>query len=185
MSGLRDVELDLATILGASDLGLTLGSNLFAGPHPASAGAFVAVRETDGDAERFVADSVAYIEARVQVLVVGEPHRYKQTKDLAFGCWSALFVNESEPYSVILAQGAGPRYLGPDENSRHQFVFDASASYLVDAIAALLVTLPPGDREVDGDLFVSGAVVLRAPAGGLWRVTVDDDGALVTEAVPS
>ena len=89
MAVLRDVELDLAGIIEAASLGVSMNANqpsLYAGPFPSSAPqTMIAVRFAGGDdSEDFITTGNALFSPEAQVQVRGEPGRYKATLDLVF-----------------------------------------------------------------------------------------------------
>lgn len=131
---LRDPELELAEILNASGLGVSMTSSppsLYAGPIPAAApDRVVAVQFSGGpSSDDYVNTGVRLFAPELEVTVRGTG--YKATLDLALAAFWALHLPNHPAYSQIKAEGAGPLYAGPDESGRHVFEFDVSCSYSV------------------------------------------------------
>ena len=132
---IRDLELDLATVLDA-DTGLTLtaGTNLFAGALPTSApDQVVCVRATTGEHSAVIGEyetGAKHSYTRlVQVLVRGTRREYASTLALATSVWEALHHPTQSSFFLIRPLGAGPEYTGPDDNFRHQFSFQVECGY--------------------------------------------------------
>ncbi|MFP2897567.1 minor capsid protein [Corallococcus sp. 4LFB] len=128
---LRDVELAVAEVLAAADLGVSRTSSppsLYRGPWPASAPAqVVAVREVQGDApEDYVGAGRSYLQPDVQVLV--RALTYADAQALARRCWSVLHLAAVPGYVSCRAQGQ-PAYLGEDGKQQHRFAFTVTLGY--------------------------------------------------------
>lgn len=133
MTILRDVELELAGVLNTAGLtGVSFGAgNLFAGPMNTDAGLAIAVRESSGETEMFIADAHGLLSTTVQVLVRGTEGSYQTTRQLAIAAWEALWLPAGgvAGYVVVRSQGTGPVSLGPNPNGEFVFVFDVVATY--------------------------------------------------------
>jgi hypothetical protein len=175
---LRDVELDIATLLQAAGLGLSMSANpptLYAGPFPESApDLMVAVRFAGGpESEDYIVRGQSLFSPEAQVLVRGTPGKYDEARALALQVFEALHLPSQSGYLTIKPEGAGPAYLGVDENHRHRFQVDVAAVYVAASTAGGFVPLPP-----------TGALdylLLRSPGGTLYRLSVSNLGALVVE----
>jgi hypothetical protein len=136
MSRLKDVELDGTRLLEAAGLGSLADGlpTLYAGPYPTGApDAFMACRASGGEApERYLAGTgAARHQEVVTVLVRGQrgPSGYLDSRTRAHAAWEALFDSYPEGYVRVAAEGAGPTWLGEDEEGRPQWSFPVSAEY--------------------------------------------------------
>ncbi|RKG95571.1 hypothetical protein D7V97_36985 [Corallococcus sp. CA053C] len=131
---LQDVELHVAQVLEAAELGLTMTPtppappSLYTGPWPLTAPPqVVAVREVTGTGpEDYMGTGRSYLQPDVQVLVRGRT--YADAQALARRCWSALHLAAVPGYVSCQAQGA-PTYMGPDGSDKHRFVFTVTLAY--------------------------------------------------------
>lgn len=136
MSRLKDVELDVARLLEAAGLGSLADGlpTLYAGPYPAGApDAFMACRASGGEApERYLAGTGrALHQETVTVLVRGErgPNGYLEGRTRAHAAWEALFESFPEGYVQVVAEGAGPMWLGEDDEGRPRWSFTTRTAY--------------------------------------------------------
>ncbi|WP_224364224.1 minor capsid protein [Hyalangium versicolor] len=142
---LRDVELDVATLLEAAGLG-SMSSNpptLYAGPFPASAPEIlISCLSSGGETpEDYLAGtSRAYFRPEVTVRVRGPREKYRATLQRALDAWEALYGVQTPEYVLVKAQGAGPAYLGPDENGRHRFSFTVQLAYTALVVPRMVVS---------------------------------------------
>jgi hypothetical protein len=174
---MRDVELDIATILGAQT-SVTLGHDLFAGPVPVSPpDRYVVVRFTTGERDGVIGEAeggdVTYRNT-VQVLIRGERNRYSDTLTLAKTLFTALTHPNQDVYLYCAPSSAAPAYIGPDENGRHRFSFDVECEYSATIGEGAIVAMSP-----TGNLDLNG-VILRSPNGTRYRVSVGNGGSLTT-----
>jgi lysophospholipase L1-like esterase len=180
ISFMRDVELDIATILGAQT-SVTLGVDLFAGQSPIDVpDRYVMVQFTTGDRDGVIGEAVSgdvTYRNTVQVLIRGERGRYADTLALAKVMFTALTHPNQEIYLYCAPSSAAPTYIGPDANGRPKFSFDVECEYAASIGEGAIISLPnTGVLDLNG-------VILRAPDGSRYRITVGNNGALTTTAV--
>lgn len=139
---LKDCEADVAAIIEAALIpGVSFaGNSLFAGPLPdGAADVAVACRWANSEAEPYVSFAAALFRAEVQVMVRGAINEYATTLTLARTCFEVLWLPVAVDYVSIESDGAGPTYMGPDENGRPVFVFNVACTFT----AEKGVTAPP------------------------------------------
>lgn len=133
----RDTAADLASILAASGLGLSLGTNLFLGP------VIEADENTVPDTSCFILQTggdppVPYIGGgrksyraiTCQVRIRSARENFKAGQALALGALDSLHLATASPYTQILAEEGSPTYFGTDGSDRHWWTFTVSAEYL-------------------------------------------------------
>lgn len=175
----RDTAADLATILAASGLGLSVGTNLFLGPVIEDDDATVPdvscfVLQTGGDSPvSYVgAGRKTYRAITCQVRVRSARESFQVGHLLALGALDALHLATAAPYTLIQVEEGSPNYFGTDGSDRHWWSFTVSAEFVdPGTLGTPLELAPTGDREVAGDLRVGGKLLLGA----------SDVGALVAE----
>jgi hypothetical protein len=131
----RDAELDVATLLGAAGLGLSLGTNLFAGltpEDPAVPDTAVVVRGTGGPPpEPYVSGgSSVRLRPTVQVVVRGAREAQNSARGLAFQVFGALVMAMPAGYASCLPREAAPAYMGPDAAERPRYAFNLDLEYV-------------------------------------------------------
>ncbi|QRK06049.1 hypothetical protein JQX13_38885 [Archangium violaceum] len=134
---LRDIELDVATLLEAAGLGTLSGDTptLYPGPFPTSApDEMIAVIDAGGDPpEKYLADTgLSLHRDMVTVLVRGTraPGSDKETGDRARAAWSALYDLQPDGYVRVEPTEGRPTRQTPDDEGRPRWVFSVELEYL-------------------------------------------------------
>lgn len=128
----RDVELELAQLLEAAGLGVSMTASpptLYAGRFPVTGpDRLVCVRHTGGVGEVYLGGG-GLLEPDVQVVVRGEREAYTETRALAVATWTALHLARAPGYVSVQCEGAGPVQQPPDEKGRPRFSFNLVARH--------------------------------------------------------
>ncbi|MFY0577979.1 minor capsid protein [Cystobacter fuscus] len=131
---LRDVELDIALVLEAAGLGLSMADvepTLYAGPIPEAApDRLVAVRGlSGGEPEDYLGNVTAIYRPEVQVIIRGNRNGYRDTLALASACFELLRNIRPSGYIRIDVESSQPEYMGADDLDRHRFIFTVNTEY--------------------------------------------------------
>lgn len=175
----RDTAADLASILAAGGLGLSIGTNLFLGPDIEDDDAVVPdvacfVLQTGGDAPvSYVGGGRKTYRANTcQVRIRSARESFQSGHVLALGALDALHLANAAPYVLIEVEEGSPSYVGTDGSDRHWWSFTVNAEFVDPGTLGTPIELSPtGDREVAGNLSVGGSLFVGAR----------DVGALVDE----
>lgn len=132
---LADIELTVAQWLAGAGLGLTLGTNLFAGPildGPAIPDLAVFVRLTGGAApEPYVAGrELVRLLPELQVITRSAREDQSGARALAGQAFGALLLSPLPGCDVVLSREAAPIYGGPDAEQRPQYFFRLTVGHV-------------------------------------------------------
>lgn len=175
----RDTAADLASILAASGIGLTVGTNLFLGPAIEDDDAVIPdvscfILQTGGDPPLTYLGGgrTSYREVTCQVRIRSARESFQAGHLLALAALDALHLASAPPYVKVEVEEGSPNYFDTDGSDRHWWSFTVSAAF-VDAgtLGTPIALADTGDREVAGDLLVGGRLTLAG----------SDVGALVAE----
>jgi hypothetical protein len=122
----RDTAADLASILGAGGLGLSIGTNLFLGPVIEDDDAVVPdlacfVLQTGGDApvSYLGGGRKTYRAITCQVRIRSARESFQAGHLLALAALDALHLADAAPYTLIEVEEGSPSYFGTDSSDRH------------------------------------------------------------------
>lgn len=143
---MRDVGSDIAAILEAAGIGLTTGVNLWIGQMPDAedtADLAVAVMQTGGnEPEPFVGGGRrVMLSPSCQVRVRGNREDYREAKQLALACASALNEISPAPYVRISLTESAPFFVGMDSADRPIWTLHVEAQYVDDGSTPPMVAL--------------------------------------------
>ncbi|TQF12482.1 hypothetical protein FJV41_28780 [Myxococcus llanfairpwllgwyngyllgogerychwyrndrobwllllantysiliogogogochensis] len=132
----RDVAADLAQLLAAGGLGLSVGSNLFLGPTLEADEATVPdvscfVLQSGGDPPQgYLGGRTTYRTVTCQVRVRSARESFRAGQALALSALDVLHLANAAPYVLIEVDEGSPNYFGMDGSDRHWWTFTTEASFV-------------------------------------------------------
>ncbi len=132
----RDTAADVATLLAAAELGLSVGTNLFLGPTLEADDATVPdvscfVLQTGGDAPQgYLGGRKVYRTVTCQVRVRSDRESFRAGQSLALAALHVLHLANAAPYVLMEVDEGSPSYIGTDGSDRHWWTFTVDASFV-------------------------------------------------------
>ncbi|RJS14616.1 hypothetical protein DRW03_34635 [Corallococcus sp. H22C18031201] len=132
----RDVAADMASVLAAGGLGLSVGLNLYLGPTLEDDDASVPdvscfLLQTGGEPPQgYLGARTTYRTVTCQVRVRSARESFRAGQALAFAALDALHFATAAPYVLIEVDEGSPNYVGTDGSDRHWWTFTVSASFV-------------------------------------------------------